>query len=156
ERRLRYRRLGRLALDEGREIVDHQLAHGIARVYRRGADVRQQGDVVELQERRVDVRLAHVDVEAGSHDGAVLQRRDQGFLVHHRAARHVDQNAARSERLQYGGVDQLGGAGTTGRDDDQRVDVARHGQQVGIVAMADVALFVAAEIADRQAERLAA
>ena len=72
------------------------------RVWIRGrADVRQQGHVVELQERRIDLGLAHEHVEAGAQDRAALQRRDQRRLVDHAAARHVDQDAARAQRFEH-------------------------------------------------------
>ena len=42
-----------------------------------------------------------VDVEAGGEDRAGLQRLDQRLLVHHAAARDVDQDAVRSERPEH-------------------------------------------------------
>ncbi len=46
------------------------------------------------------------------------------------------------------------GGGTARRDDDQRVDIARHGHQVIVELVRHVALLPAPEVADRKAERL--
>ena len=51
-------------------------------------------------------------------------------------------------------IDQIVRGRPAGNDDDQRVDVARHGDEVGVVAIARRRPAVAAEIADGQPERL--
>ena len=56
----------RPAGEMGGEIVAHQLAHGLAGLDRAAGMVRLQHDIVELQETRVDLRLAPEHVERGA------------------------------------------------------------------------------------------
>ena len=88
-------------------------------------------------------------VEAGGEDSAGFQRRDQRRLVDHRAARDVDDDAARAERLQHVGIDHLRGGGAAGHDHDQRIDVLRHLHQVRIMLVGDGRRLVARMVEDR-------
>ena len=57
------------------EVRLAQVAHRLARLVRRAADVRQQHDVVHREQRRRDVRLVGEDVEAGALDRSRLRAR---------------------------------------------------------------------------------
>ena len=73
--------------------------------------VRLQHHVVEAEQSLGHARLAREHVQAGGPEAAVHQSIDQGGLVHHRSARHVDQPALGPERLDHLGSDQAGGVG---------------------------------------------
>ncbi len=81
----------------------------------------QQHDILHGLQFVRHVRLVGEHVEACRENGAGFQRRDQRRLVDDGAARDVDQDAARTERLQHVGIDHLGGGGAAGHDHDQRV-----------------------------------
>ena len=98
--------------------------------------MRKQHHVLHCDELRGHLGLALIDVEARRQDGLVLQRLDQRRLVHNRAARHVDEDAVGTERLEHGGVDQVPGL-RAARRDDEHVDIARHLDEVGIVSVRD-------------------
>ena len=53
------------------------------------------------------MRLVGEHIETGGIDRAVFQRLDQCRLIDHRAARHIDQNAARTKRLEHLGIDHI-------------------------------------------------
>ena len=60
-----------MAVDEGLDVDDDLLAHVDAAFDRRRAHVRQQHDIVELEQLGVDRRLVLEDVEAGAGDLAL-------------------------------------------------------------------------------------
>ena len=99
-------------------------------------------------------RLVREHVEAGRQNLARLERGDQRRLVHHRAPRHVDQDAVGPERLEHVGVDQMLGRGTARGDHHQHVDVARHVDEIGVMPVRHPRLRMAAVIDDGNAERI--
>ncbi len=63
--------------------------------------MRKQHDIIHRDQFGGDLRLFGENVEARRHDALVLERLDQGRLVDHRAARHIDHDAVRSERVEH-------------------------------------------------------
>ena len=55
-------------------VANGEQRHVAPRVYRRAADVRRQNCVGQLEQERLDLRLAFEDVEAGGGDDAVAKR----------------------------------------------------------------------------------
>ena len=82
--------------------------------------------------------------------GQAIARR----LVDDGAARDVDQDAARAERLEHVGIDHLCGRGPTRHDHDQCVDRFRHLDQVGIVLVRHAVRRLARMIDHGNARRL--
>src|SRR3546814_9886950 len=80
-----------MSIAPGADIGDDLLARRLAPLDRGRAEVRQQHDIVERQQRRVDRGFVRIDVEPGARDAARLQRRDQRLFVDDFAARRVDQ-----------------------------------------------------------------
>src|SRR3546814_1768154 len=70
-----------MSIAPGADIGDDLLARRLAALDRRRAEVRQQHDIVERQQRRVDRGFVRIDVEPGARDAARLQRRDQRLFV---------------------------------------------------------------------------
>jgi hypothetical protein len=66
-----------VAVGEGLDVDDHPLAHRDAALDRRRAHMRQQHDIVERGEARVDRRLVLEHVEAGAGDRAGLEQSDR-------------------------------------------------------------------------------
>ena len=62
--------------------------------------MRLQHDVVHREQRFRHVRLVGENIEAGAAEAAFLERRHQRRLVDHRAARDVDEDALRAERVE--------------------------------------------------------
>ena len=116
--------------------------------------MREQHDVIHLHQFFRHLRFLGEHVEAGGIDGAVLERLDQRRLVHHRAARHVDEDAVRTKRLQHLGIDHVRRRRSARHDHHQRVDVARHVEQFRVILVAHAWLRVAAVIDHRHAEGL--
>ena len=82
---------------------------------------------LSMREQRLgNVRLVDEHVERGAAEPPLLQRRHQRRLVDDRAARHVDQNALRPQRIHHAAVDQLFGGAPARHDDDEDGAVARH------------------------------
>ena len=90
-----------LAREPRVEVGLAQVAHRLARLARRAADVRQQHDVVHRQQLGRNVRLVGEHVEPGTLDRARLERRDQRRLVDDRAARDVDERAFLAQRREH-------------------------------------------------------
>ena len=93
--------------EEGGEVREHQVAHRAPRLDRRASLVRLQHDILHREERRRHVRLVGEDVEPGAAEPPFLKRRDQRRLVDDGAARDVDQDALRPERIEDAAVDEL-------------------------------------------------
>ncbi len=64
----------------------------------------------------------HVQTRAGELPG--FQQIDQCVFVDDAAAGDVDEESVRAECLEYLAIDEVFGAGATGRGDDEDVDVA--------------------------------
>ena len=100
--------------------------------------------------------VEHVQPGAGDH--GALQRVDQRGLVHHRATRHVHQDAAgraaAAQRGQHLGVDQVAGAGAAGGDDHQEITFFGQRGGAGQVAVRQVGLGAAGGVGDGHAEGL--
>ncbi len=62
--------------------------------------MRQQHDILQRRQPFGDCRFELVDVEAGRGDRAVLQRLDERLLVHHVAARRIDEDRGALRLLQ--------------------------------------------------------
>src|SRR3546814_14220067 len=75
----------------------------------------------------------------------------KSWLVDHRAARHVDEHAFGSERVEHRAVHDLVGGRPAGADGDEIVAVARHLNQIRIEALGNV-LLSAAVIGDLHVE----
>ena len=116
--------------------------------------MREQHDVIHLHQFFRHLRFLGEHVEAGGIDGAVLERLDQRWLVHHRAARHVDEDAVRTKRPEHLGIDHVRRRRSARHDHHQRVDVARHVEQFRVILIAHACLRVAAVIDHRHAEGL--
>ena len=69
--------------------------------------MRQQGDVFHADQRFGHLRLELIDIQPGPRDPALLQRRHKGRLVHHIAARDVDEDTAGAHRRQRLCVDHV-------------------------------------------------
>ena len=76
----------RLASQEGRQVLFHALRHRGACLVGVAGQVRQQHHVVESEQGFGHTGLVLEHVEAGTGDALVLQRIDQGGLIHHGAA----------------------------------------------------------------------
>ena len=76
--------------------------HGGAGLVRDRGGMRLQHHVVERQEARIEVGLGGEHVERRAGDRAVLQRIEQRRLVDDRAARDIDEVAARARAFQHG------------------------------------------------------
>ena len=150
----RHRRQGPASANQAKQIVDHQIGHGVARMDRGRADMRQQGGVGEVEQGLRHVRLVGEDVEPGRKDGAVGQRRGQRRLVDRAAAPDIDEDAVRPERLQNLGVDGLFGRGTARRHRNQRVDRLRQRHQRRVIGVGETLDLPPVVIGDRQPERL--
>src|SRR5216684_1635797 len=131
----------RLAVGPGHEVVDDQLIHPLAGRDRGRAEMGKQHRVVDRDQLRRHLGLVGVDVEAGRQDGLVRERLDQGVLVHHRAARHVDEDAVGPERREHLAIDQVPGRLAARRDDEQHVDRARHVDERRVVLVGDARLL---------------
>ena len=70
-------------------------------------------------------------VERGAGEAARSQRRDQGRLVDHGAARDVDQQGALPQGGELGGADQAVGLGRERAGQDQGVDLAERRREIG-------------------------
>ncbi len=93
----------------------------LLRLVRGGTEVRGGDDLVELEQRGVRAGLLRVDVEAGTGDPALLQRRVQRLLVDDPAARGVDDAHARLDLAQRLVADQTEGLGRLGEVDGDEV-----------------------------------
>src|SRR5580692_459514 len=151
-RRLRNRRQRRLAGGPGGDVVDDELIHLLAGIDRCRAEMREQHHVVHRDQFLRHVGLLGEDVEARRHDALVLERLDQRRLVDHRDARHVDQNAVGTERLEHFGVDQVLRPWPARYDDHQNIDRARHLEQARAMQIVDIAPRLARVINHRHAE----
>ena len=76
------------------------------------------------------------DVEPRAGDAAFGQRGDQRRLVDQRAARDVDEEAFRPERIEHGRVDQVARRCAAGRGHDEIVGPARQLDSDGLDAKA--------------------
>ncbi len=151
--RFRYRSERRLAGGPGEDVVDQKLIHLFARVYRRRTEMRQQHDVRHRQQLFRNFRLFGEDVQPGCHDLSLAERRDQSGLVDDRAARNVDQNTLGSESFQHRGIDHVFGRGAAGHDDNERVHVARHVDELRVMPIGKLGPLVPRVVGDRHAER---
>nr|POF22157.1 hypothetical protein CFP56_36242 [Quercus suber] len=148
------RRHQALALQRAAQIPQHQQFHLALGLPRRGADVRQQHDVVVAQQVRVDFGLALEDVEAGAEDAAGRERGDERGFVDDGAAGRVDEHDAGFHARELGGGQDVAGGGGEGEVEREHVrgreqvvegDVARAALLAGRQAVAVVVL-------DRHAE----
>lgn len=108
------------------DVAGGEFGHGRAGFDGRRPQVRQQDDVVELEQTGVDCRLVLEDVEPGAGDLAAAQRLDERGLVDDRPAGRVDEVGAGFHRAQRLGVDEvMRRPGLTGGDERavQRDDV---------------------------------
>ena len=110
--------------------------------------MRQQYDVVERHQFLRYLRLLRIDIETRRQDPPLLERLDQRGLVDHRAARHVDEDAFRAERVEHRGVDHVLRRRSARHDRQQNVDVAGHGDEVRIVLVRHTRLRIAAVVDD--------
>ena len=118
--------------------------------------MREQRDVVHVDQRLRHARLVGEDIETGGQDRLVAQRRDQRVFIDDRAARDIDEDAVGAERLEHFGIDDSVGRRAAGRDDHQNVDRLRHVGEVREIGIGDIGLPAAPVVGDFQAQRLAA
>ena len=103
----------------------------------RGIVGREQ-DVRHLPQRRVArQRLLLEDIEIGTAELPVSERRDDGGLVHQAPARDVDETRAAGQARERGGVDEALGLGCEGAREDQpfraRQESCERGRRVHLV-----------------------
>ena len=96
------------------------------------------------------------DIEAGRHDLASAQRLDQRGLVDQRAARHIDENALRTQCLQNFGINDIARLRAAGGDSQKNVNVSGERRKRRIIGIRYIALPMPAVIGDLQPERLGA
>ena len=89
------------------DVIDDHLPHGQARLAGGAAQVRQQHDVVQPQQARVQVGLLLVDIEPGGANPARGQGLDQSFFLDDGPARGVDEHGAALHHAQVFGVQQV-------------------------------------------------
>jgi hypothetical protein len=127
-RRRPYRGDRGVAAQHGQRVVGSQVGHRGAGLGRRRPEVRQQDDVLELEQPRMHGRLVLEDVQPGARDLARAQRRHQRLLVDDRSAGRVDEVCRALHRAQPRGVHEVMGRGQVGAV--QRHDVGRLEQLV--------------------------
>ena len=127
-------------LPENHEMMLFATSSSIARRVgvRARTDMRQQHHMIHVDQFPWHLRLVGEHVEAGGEDHPLLQGLDQRRLVHHGAARHVDQDAVRAERVEHLGIDQVAGRRAAGRDHEQHIGGARHLDEVRIVLVGNI------------------
>ena len=113
-----------------RQVVAHELAHGLPGFHGPGRVMRLKDDVLERQEALVDVRLVPEHIEACAFDDVALERVEQGCLIDGRSARDVDQDAVASQRLQDIGIDDPLGAGAPGQGHDEELGLLGQSEQM--------------------------
>src|SRR6202022_1540179 len=96
-RSLRYRRQWRPPGEPVRQIVDNELAHGVPRMHRGGADMGEEDGIGKGDQLGRNVRLVGKDIETGGKDRPRLERLDQRLFVGDAAAAPVDQDPVRAE-----------------------------------------------------------
>ena len=97
--------------------------------------MRQEHDVLELEQAGMHDGLALVDVEPGSRDLTAPERFRQRFLIDYRAARRVDEERARFHPSQCRIVDQmvrLLGERAVQRDDVRRLEKLLQGEEARV------------------------
>ncbi|MNY09456.1 hypothetical protein D3C86_1423710 [compost metagenome] len=109
--------------------------------------VGQEHHVVQPEQRLGHVRFVFEDVQPGAGDALVGQGVDQRGLVHHGAARDIDQVALRPERLQHAGRDQVACFRPARGGHDQEVRPARQRLHGRLEAIGHAVLRLAAEVA---------
>ena len=105
------------AFGKGKDIVQRHKTHRGAHLQRGGAEMGQERDRVERQKIWVDRGFVLVDIQPRAGDLARLQRLGQGGLIHHIAARDVDEEAMRLHAGQRLGVDEVAGGRPAGDGD---------------------------------------
>ena len=86
---------GGLPAKKGVEIVERLEAHAASRFHGGTAGMGQRESIGEAGIARMDVvGLAAIDIEAGGAQVPGFQSGDQGVVIHHVAARGVDDNGA--------------------------------------------------------------
>src|SRR5215217_4791325 len=96
---------GAFALEPGDQVAGDALAHGPHRLLGAAGDVWGEDDIVEPEQDLRHLRLVMEDIEPGGTQAAVHERLDQGWLVDQPAARDVDEDAPRTQRVDHGAVD---------------------------------------------------
>ncbi len=117
--------------------------------------MRQQHHIVAGDQRRRHIGLMLEDIEPGARDPAAFQGGDQRRLIHHAAARDVDENAFRAQRFQHPGVDHVAGVGTGRSRHHQEIAFPRQVDQIGQEAIRRLQ-FGAVGIENLHAEALGA
>jgi hypothetical protein len=120
------------------------------------ADVRRPHDSGVAGKRRWNRRLALDDVEPGTRDATLAQGVDQGVRIDDRAARNVDEEAARPERFEHVGVHGVVGARAAGRCHHQHVAPGGEIDEAIEAAIRNVVLPRTAEVPDLHLEADAA
>ena len=78
----------------------------------------------------MDVRFVLENVQAGAGDLPLLQKPDQGFFIHHFAARGVDQEGRGFHEGEVGSPDQMLGFGAEGDVQAEEVGLAKQSRAV--------------------------
>ena len=82
---------GRLTREDGNHVPGGEDGHRRARLDRRGAEVREKGDVLERQQAGMDDRLVFVDVEACAGDRSLAKGVGESAYVNDLPSGRVDQ-----------------------------------------------------------------
>src|SRR5688572_23146991 len=117
-------------------------------------DVGGQDDIVQPDELFRHLGLVPEHVEACSGDLLLLERGDQGSLVHQGAAPDIHQETVGSQRADHPGIDDAAGRVIQADGDDQAIRLARQCPQVGMIRPCDIGLRAAAVVAHLHAEHL--
>ena len=96
----------RLAGEIALQVLGEKVGRPIVVDPRSTRDVRREDHVGHLPQRAaLGKRLHGIDIESGARQPVVLQRFDQGPMIHHTTARNIDQKGRLLHALQDVGVD---------------------------------------------------